>query len=80
MEDYIENDEEGNIFELIAEENIDELVTEQQAKTVYAIMRQKGLDVEKQLSINYNITNTKDLTKRQYASILNAIKVMPNVK
>lgn len=43
-------------------------------------MRQKGLDVEKQLSINYNITNTKDLTKRQYASILNAIKVMPNVK
>ena len=66
--------------ENISEENIDELVTEQQAKTVYAIMRQKGLDVEKQLSINYNITNTKDLTKRQYASILNAIKVMPNVK
>lgn len=66
--------------EQILEENIDELVTEQQAKTVYAIMRQKGLDVEKQLSINYNITNTKDLTKRQYASILNAIKAMPNVK
>lgn len=66
--------------EQILKENIDELVTEQQAKTVYAIMRQKGLDVETQLSINYNITNTKDLTKRQYASILNAIKVMPNVK
>lgn len=66
--------------EQILEENIDELVTEQQAKTVYAIMRQKGLDVKKQLSINYNITNTKDLTKRQYASILNAIKAVPNVK
>ncbi len=66
--------------EQILEENIDELVTEQQAKTIYAIMRQKGLDVEKQLLTNYSITNTKDLTKRQYASILNKIKAMPNVK
>ena len=66
--------------EQILEENIDELVTEQQAKTIYAIMRQKGLDVEKQLLANYSITNTKDLTKRQYASILNKIKAMPNVK
>ena len=64
--------------EEISEENIEELVTEQQAKTVYAIMKQKGLDVEKQLQSNYGITNTKDLTKRQYASILNAIKNMPN--
>lgn len=66
--------------EQILEENIDELVTEQQAKTIYAIMRQKGLDVEKQLLTNYSITNTKDLTKRQYASILNKIKAMPNIK
>lgn len=66
--------------EEISEENIDELVTEQQAKTVYTIMKQKGLDVEKQLLTNYSITNTKDLTRRQYASILNAIKDMPNVK
>lgn len=66
--------------EQILEENINELVTEQQAKTIYAIMRQKGLDVEKQLLTNYSITNTKDLTKRQYASILNKIKAMPNVK
>lgn len=64
----------------VTEENIDDLVTEQQAKTVYAIMKQKGLDVEKQLFTNYNITNTKDLTKKQYASILNAIKDMPNKK
>ena len=56
------------------EEDLDTLVTEGEAKTIYAIMIQKGLDVEKQLLVNYNITNTKDLTKRQYASILNAIK------
>ena len=60
------------------EEDLDTLVTEGEAKTIYAIMIQKGLDVEKQLLVNYNITNTKDLTKRQYASILNAIKNMPN--
>ena len=62
------------------EEDLDTLVTEGEAKTIYAIMIQKGLDVEKQLLVNYNITNTKDLTKRQYASILNAIKNMPNKK
>ena len=66
--------------EKIMEEELDMLVTEQEAKTVYAIMKQKGLDVEKQLFTNYNITNTKDLTKKQYASILNAIKDMPNKK
>lgn len=53
-------------------------VTETEAKTIYAIMKQKGLDVEKQLQSNYGITNTKDLTKKQYTSILNAIKDMPN--
>lgn len=53
-------------------------VTETEAKTIYAIMKQKGLDVEKQLQSNYGITNTKDLTKKQYTSILNTIKDMPN--
>ncbi len=62
------------------EQNMNELVTPQQAKTVYAIMLQKGLDVEKQLLINYQITNTKDLTKLQYVNILNKIKNMPNVR
>lgn len=66
--------------ETISEEDIDSLVTETQAKTVYAIMKSKGLDVEKQLQDNYGIANTKDLTKRQYTSILNAIKDMPNKK
>lgn len=66
--------------ETINEEELDMLVTEQQAKTVYALMMSKGLDVEKQLQHNYGISNTKDLTRRQYASILNAIINMPNKK
>lgn len=66
--------------ETINEEELDMLVTEQQAKTVYALMMSKELDVEKQLQHNYGISNTKDLTRRQYASILNAIKNMPNKK
>ena len=41
-------------------------------------MKAKGLDVEKQLQSNYGISNTKDLTKRQYVSIVNTIKNMPN--
>ena len=57
-----------------------ELVTEQQAKTVYAIMTQKGLDVVKELQKNYQISNTKDLTKEQYVSILNVIKNLPDKK
>lgn len=66
--------------EKIMENELDELVTEQQAKTVYAIMVQKGLNVEQQLQANYQISNTKDLTKRQYASILNNIRDLPNKK
>ncbi len=64
--------------EEITEDELDMLVTEQQAKTVYAIMIQKGLNVEQQLQKNYGISNTKDLTRRQYASILTAIKDLPN--
>lgn len=75
-----ESRKKGEQEEKIMEEELDVLVTEQQAKTVYAIMKQKGLDVEKQLQNNYGIINTKDLTKRQYASILNAIKNMPDKK
>lgn len=60
------------------EAELEELVTEAQAKTVYAIMKQKGLDIEKQLQSNYGISNTNELTKRQYASVLNAIKNLPN--
>lgn len=66
--------------EVMLEEELDMLVTQQQAKTIFAIMQQKGLNVEQQLQHNYGISNTKDLTKRQYASILNTIKNMPNKK
>lgn len=60
------------------QENIDEKVTEQQAKTVYAVMAKKGLNVTELLEKNYNIKNTKDLTKRQYASILAKMKEIPD--
>lgn len=66
--------------EKIMEHELDMLVTEQQAKTIYAIMLQKGLNVEQQLQHNYGVSNTKDLNRRQYVSILNAIKDMPNKK
>lgn len=69
-----------NQEEKITEEELDMLVSEQQAKVVYAIMLQKGLNVEQQLKKNYGIDNTKDLTRRQYASILNAIRDLPNKK
>ena len=75
------NEEEKNkTKEQEIEQDLDELVTEQEARTIYAIMKQKGLDVEKQLQKNYQISNTKDLTKRQYAKILVAIKTLPNKK
>lgn len=64
--------------EKIMQEELDMLVTERQAKTVYAIMKQKGLNIEQQLQHNYGISNTKDLTRKQYASILTAIKDLPN--
>lgn len=51
-----------------------------EARVIRELMIQKGLDVEKQLLVNYQITKTEDLTKQQYASILNAIKDMPNKK
>lgn len=69
-----------NSDEQISEEDLDTLVNEKQARVIYELMLQKGLEVEKQLQKNYGITNTKDLTKRQYASILNAIKNLPNKK
>ncbi len=60
------------------EENVNALVTEKQANTINVLMKQKGLNVEQQLWNNYSITNPKDLTKKQYASILKAIQNLPN--
>lgn len=53
-------------------------VTEVEAKSIYAIMKKKGLNVEERLKNNYGITNTKDLTKEQYTSILKAISNIPD--
>ena len=62
------------------EKELDTLVTAKEAIIVQKIMEDKGLDVPKQLMANYKISSTKELTKRQYASILNAVKNMPNKK
>lgn len=59
-------------------DNLDEKVTETEAKAIYAIMTRKGVDVVANLKKNYNIANTNDLTKRQYISILNAMKKLPD--
>lgn len=74
------NDNEEDCLNQDNQENLDALINEKQAKVVHEIMLQKGIDIEKNLKKNYDITSTKDLTKSQYASILNAIKDMPNKK
>lgn len=61
-------------------DNWNEKVTDAQARTVYAVMTKKGLDVVALLKKNYNISNTKDLTKAQYAAILKKINNLPDKK
>ena len=61
-------------------DNLDNKVTEKEAAAIYAIMTRKGVDVVPNLKKNYNITNTKDLTRRQYISILNAMNKLPDKK
>ncbi len=60
------------------EYQVSDRVTEVESKTVYNLMMKKGLNVEEKLKSNYGITNTKDLTKEQYASILKAISSLPD--
>lgn len=59
-------------------DNLDTKVSEKEATAIYAIMTRKGVNVVADLKKNYNITNTKDLTKRQYFAILNAMKKLPD--
>lgn len=59
-------------------DNMKEKVTEQQAKTVYAVMTKKGLNTVDLLQKNYGISNTKDLTKEQYAAILAKVNSLPD--
>ena len=61
-------------------DNLDEKITEREATAIYAIMTRKGVNVVADLKKNYNITNTKDLTRRQYISILTVMKKMPDKK
>lgn len=53
-------------------------VTEIEAKSIYSLMTRKGLEVVTLLKKNYGISNTADLTKEQYVSILNKIKDIPD--
>lgn len=62
------------------EDNLGSKVTEKEAVAIYAIMTRKGVDVVPNLKKNYNITNTKDLTRGQYISILNAMNKLPDKK
>ncbi|OKZ77204.1 MAG: hypothetical protein BHW01_05620 [Clostridium sp. 27_14] len=55
-------------------------ITEVEAKSIYALMIRKGLDVETALERNYGITYTTDLTKEQYIAILNKCNTMPDKK
>ena len=53
-------------------------ITDSQAKSIYSLMKRKGLDVVKNLEDNFGIKNTSDLTLAQHNSILKAIKDMPD--
>lgn len=58
--------------------NQNDKVSETEAKSIYALMTRKGIDVIKNLESNYQISNTADLTIAQYNSIFKAIKDMPD--
>ena len=53
-------------------------VTEVESKSIYALMTRKGLDVVKELQKNYNIKNTRDLTKEQYLAIIKVVNKLPD--
>lgn len=64
----------------IKENVVTDKVTDAESKVVYSLMLQKGLNVVKELQTNYGISSTKELTKQQYAAILNVIKNLPDKK
>lgn len=59
-------------------DNLDKKISEKEAVAIYSMMSRKGIDIIPNLQKNYNISNTKDLTRRQYFSILKAIKELPD--
>lgn len=60
--------------------DIDNLVTDVEAKSIYNLMTRKGLKVVDELKKNYGIDNTSKLTKEQYMSILNVCNTLPDKK
>lgn len=58
--------------------NTNNKITELEAKSVYSLMLRKGLNVEKELKANYNISNTKDLNKAQYLAIVKFCNKLPD--
>ena len=46
-------------------DNLDKKITEKEAVAIYSMMSRKGIDIIPNLQKNYNISNTKDLTRRQ---------------
>ena len=53
-------------------------VTDVEAKSIYALMVRKGINVVHDLQKNYGISNTADLTKEQYLAIFKAINGLPD--
>lgn len=53
-------------------------VTDVEAKSIYALMLRKGINVVHDLQKNYGISNTSDLTKEQYLSIFKTINKLPD--
>ena len=62
------------------QENNKNKVTDVEAKSVYALMVRKGIDVIPNLEKNYGIKNTSDLTKEQFIAIVNTCNKMPDKK
>ncbi len=61
-------------------DNLDKKITEAEAKSIYAIMNRKGMNIEQDLMKNFKIKNTKDLTKKQYLIVLNYANKLPDKK
>lgn len=59
------------------EDELNQKITPQKARIITEMMIDRGLNIEKQLRSNYGITNVNELTNKQYASILNALKNLP---
>ena len=55
-------------------------ITETEAKSVYSLMVRKGYDVVTTLQEYFKVNNTKDLTKEQYAEIVQHCNTLPDKK